>query len=80
MPAGLAPFFVMLARQPQGKGKAEEREQNKPDNKTPLRLVVSRLRRIPEGGATERTVGTASCYRHAAAGADDIFHGEISVG
>jgi hypothetical protein len=79
MPGDFSPFLWMLARQPQGNGNAEEREQNKPDNKTPLRRIVGRLWRIPDGGAAERTVGATTRYRHTAAGADDIFHGEAKT-
>ena len=71
---------MRLARQPQGHDKAEDREEDKPDNKTLLGSVVDRLRLVLDGRAADRTACVAVVYRLAAVGADDFFHGEDLVG
>lgn len=77
---GLPPItFLRLARQPQGKDKAENREEDKQDNKTLLGSVVDRLRLLLDGRAADRTAGVAVRHPLTAVGADDFSHGEDLV-
>lgn len=76
------PFLVRvrLARQQQGKENAEHREEDKPDNKTPLGRIVGALVLVLDGCAALRTAGAAVRHRATAVGADHIIHGESLVG